>query len=85
MLSLVSYQAFKSIKIHPERIAKADKNMLNNLDYGGIEFSASKKTLIENKGNICINVFCYKNNLLYPVFVSDQKFKNCMDFLMITN
>ena len=31
------------LKIHPERITKADKNMANNLDYEGIEFAVSKK------------------------------------------
>ena len=39
---------------------------------------------IERGNNICINVFCYKNDLTYPVYVSDQKFKNCMDVLLIT-
>ena len=36
MLTLVSYQTFKSIKINPERIIKANKNMVNDLDYEGI-------------------------------------------------
>ena len=40
---------------------------------------------IEKKNNICINVFCYQNGLVYPVHISDEKFKNCMDLLMITN
>ena len=40
---------------------------------------------IEKKNNICINVFCYQNGLFYPVHISDEKFKNCMDLLMITN
>ena len=40
---------------------------------------------IEQKNNICINVFCYENNLVYPVYVSNKKFENCMDLLMITN
>ena len=30
-------------------------------------------------------MFCYENNLVYPVYVSDQKFEGCMDLLMITN
>ena len=38
MLSLVSYETMKSTKIHPERITKAGKNMVNNLDYEGIKF-----------------------------------------------
>ena len=40
---------------------------------------------IERQNNICINAFCYKNNLTYPVYVSDQKFENCMDLLLIKN
>ena len=35
--------------------------------------------------NICINVFCYENDLTYPVHKSDQKFKYCMNLLLITN
>ena len=44
----------------PERIRKADKKVVNGLHYVGIEFSASKKDFsrIEQKNNICINVFC---------------------------
>ena len=31
---------------------------------------------IERQNNICINVFCYENNLTYPFYFSDQKFHN---------
>ena len=41
--------------------------------------------LIMKELNICINVFCYENNLIYPVCVSDQNFENYMDLLLITN
>ena len=37
------------------------------------------------KNKICINVLCYENKLTYPVYISDQKFKNSMDLLMISN
>ena len=40
---------------------------------------------LKKKNNICMNVFCYENKLTYPVYVSDQEFKNCMDFLLISN
>ena len=30
-----------SLKIHPERTTKADKNKVNDLDYEGIEFPIS--------------------------------------------
>ena len=39
---------------------------------------------LNKKNDICINVFCYENNLVYPVHISDQRFKDCMDLLMIT-
>ena len=75
------------LKIHPERITKADKNMVNDLDYKGIEFPVSKKdySKMEQKNNICINVFCYENGSTYPVYVSNEKFENCMDLLVITD
>ena len=28
------------------------------------------------------NVFYYENNLVYSVYISDDKFENCMDLLM---
>ena len=57
--------------------------MINDLNYEGIKFPVSKKDYcrIERQNNICINVFCHENNLPYPVYVSDQKFENCMDLL----
>ena len=39
---------------------------------------------IEVKNKICINVFCYENKLAYPVHISDQKFENSMDLLLIS-
>ena len=38
---------------------------------------------IEIKNNICINVFCYENKLAFPIHVSNQKFKNSMDLLLV--
>ena len=40
---------------------------------------------IETRNNICINVFCYENGLVFPIFVSDQKFKNSMDLFLVTD
>ena len=60
--------------------------MISSLDYGDIKFPVSKKDYgsIEKKNSICINVFSYENDLTYPVHVSDEKFKYCMDLLLIT-
>ena len=43
-----------------------------DLDYKDIKFPASKKDYkkIEQKNNICINVFRYEKNLVYPVHIS---------------
>ena len=38
---------------------------------------------IEKNNNICINVFCYKNTLTFSIYVSDQKFENSMDLLLV--
>ena len=61
--------------------------MINDLDYEGIKFPVSKRYYCrtEKKNNIFINVFCYENDLTYPVYISHQKFKNCMDLLLISN
>ena len=31
---------------------------------------------LNKKKNICINVFCYENELTYPVYVSNEKIEN---------
>ena len=30
-------------------------------------------------------MFCYENKVIYPVYLSDQKFENCMDLLLISD
>ena len=40
---------------------------------------------IETKSSICINVFCYENKLVFPIYISDQKFENSMDLLLVTD
>ena len=49
------------LKRHPERITKADKDMVNGLDYEGIEFPVPKKYCckIEQNNKIYINLCCY--------------------------
>ena len=58
--------------------------MINDLDYEGVKFPVSKRDYckIEKKNNICIIVFSYESNLTYPVYVSEQKFGNCMGFII---
>ena len=62
------------VKIHPKRITQKDKELVNDLNYDGIEFPVSGKIFskIETKKNICINVFCDENKLTFPIYISDQ-------------
>ena len=61
--------------------------MVNDLDYEDIKFPSSKKDYCktEQKNNIRINVFYYENELVHPVYVSDKRFENCMDLLLIND
>ena len=72
-------------KEHPERIKKLDKKIAEKLDYDGIEFLVQEKDFskIEMKNKIYINVFGYENGLVFPIYVSDQKFEDSMDLLLL--
>ena len=83
------------VKIHPERITRKDKKLVNSPQFDGIEFPVREEdgieflvgekdfSKIEKKNNICINEFCYENKLTFPIYVSDQKFENSMDLLLV--
>ena len=49
-----------------------------------LNFLSLKGIIANKRNNICINAFCYENNLIYPVYVSNQKFKDCIDLWLIT-
>ena len=75
------------LKEHPERIKKIDKETACNLNYDKIESPVEEKDfkMIEVQNNICINVFGYENKMVFPIYVSNQKFKNSMDLLLLIN
>ena len=70
-----------------QRITREDKEIVSNLNYEGINFPVSRKGYckIEMQNNICINVFCHENKLMYPVHLLDQKYEDCMDLLLISD
>ena len=72
-------------KEHPERIKKTDKKIAEKLNYDGIEFPLQEKDFskIEVQNNICITVFGYENGLVFPIHVSDQKFEDSIDLLLL--
>ena len=55
------------------------------IHYDGVGFPVIEKYFnkIEKKNNICINGYCYENKLTFPIYVSDQKFENSMDLLLV--
>ena len=71
--------------MHPERITQNEKKFVNDLDYDGVEFPVREKDFreIETKNKICINVFCYKNKLVFPISVSAQEFENSKNLLLV--
>ena len=40
---------------------------------------------IEVQNKICVNVFGYENDFVFPVYISDQTFKSSIDLLLLTN
>ena len=84
---MVSYQVYQSSKTHLERITQTDKKLADDLDYDGVGFPVREKDFskIETKNDICINVYCYENKLTFPVYISDQKFENLINLLLVTD
>ena len=74
-------------KEDPEIIFKNGKKIAEKLDYDEIEFPVQEKDFnkIEMKNNRCINVLGYENGLVFPIYVSDQKFELVlsMDLLLL--
>ena len=72
---------------NPEKITHEDKELISDLDYDGIEFPVQENDFckIKKMNNICINVFGYENGLTFPIYISDQKLKNSMDLLLVTD
>ena len=70
-----------------ERITKKEKEIVKDLNYSSVDFPVSKKYYckIEMLNKININVFCYENKMIYPVYLSNQCFNDCLDLLLISN
>ena len=75
------------IKEHPERVKNIDRELASNLNYNEINFPAEEKDFekIEVQNNICVNVFRYENQLIFPIYVSDKKFKSSINLLLLIN
>ena len=75
------------VKIHPERTTQEDKKLVNDLDYDGIGFPVREKDFskIETKTTFTLTCFVMKTNWLFQFNISNQKFENSMDLLLVTD
>ena len=80
MLSILILQ-----KCIQKEFKKLTKKLLKNLIIMKLSSPCKKNFFnkIEVKSNICINVFGYENGLVFPIYVSDQKFEDSMDLLLL--
>ena len=73
---------FHTYYIYSEsRHPKVTKNPLNPYSQE-VSWSSQFFVLSSYPNNICINVFSYKNGLVYPVHVSHKKIKDYIDLLL---
>ena len=72
---------------NPQRLTKRDREVFKKLNFQPVNFSVSKKDYdgIEILNKICTNVFCCQNKTVYPVYLSDQSFNDCLDLLLVSN
>ena len=61
-------------KEHPERLKKADQEIAKKLAYDGIELPVQEKDF---------NTIEVKNRLVFPIYISDQKFEDSIDLLLL--
>ena len=74
---------------NPQRIKKSDNAFIKDkiVNYDGIEFPVTIKDYnkIEKMNSININVFCYEEYQIFPIYISKEKFEDHMELLLITD
>ena len=74
---------------HLNSVAKnpQDREVFKKLNYQGIDFPVSKKDYgkVYVLNGINVYVFRCKDKMIYPVYLSDQKFDDYLDLLLISN
>ena len=75
------------LKKNLQRITKEYREVLKKLNYEGVDFPVPKKDYgkIEVLNKININGFYYENKTIFPVYLSNQCFNDCMDLLLISS
>ena len=88
LFRLVSCPSSKPPRKNPQRIKKSDNKFIIDkiANYDGIEFPVAIKDYnkIEKMNSININVFCYEEKQIYPIYIAKEKFEDHMELLLIT-
>ena len=79
------------LKVHPERITKADRESVKKLDYTGVTFPVTLSDMkkIEKQNQININVFGWHSGsgggkgMAYPIRISETNFTDHLELLWI--
>ena len=79
----VFYGIMLAILMLQKSIQKELKKLIRKLLKNSIMIEEKGFNKIEVKNNICINVFGNENGLVFPIFVSDQKFEYSMDLQLL--
>ena len=59
------FRYLNPLKIYPERIKKADKNMINDLEYESIEFLYLKKILARLNKKVILALMCFVMKMIW--------------------
>ena len=73
-------------KKDPQRIKKENKQLIEGLNYEGIDFPVSQKhyNKVEKQNSITINMFGYEKEQPFPIHISKETFEDQMNLLLIT-
>ena len=73
-------------KTTPQRINRVDKQMINDLNYDGINFPVSQKhyNKVKKQNSIRINVFGYEKGQPIPIHISKEESEDQINLLLIT-
>ena len=74
------------LKTHPERIKKADKKVITDLDYIGFDFPVSKTILARLNEKIIFALMYFIMKMIWLILLCIKwKFESYMNLLLITN
>ena len=83
MIRNVFYGVMLDILILGENIQKELQKLIEKLLVVLIMLKDFEKIEIQN--NICINVFFCENEMVFSIYVSNKKFENSMELLLLVN